>query len=181
MRLFLSNIGICTLSFQTLEFVPCRFKHWNAHLILSNIGIRDLSFQTLEFAPYPFKHWISHLILLNIGIRSLCFLYWTWDLILLDIAIRTFFLQRLEFAIYHYKYWNLEHILLNTEIRPSQLRLCHRSFPKLFSSRSLRCWRLFGRAEHQILPSVCLAIPAWTLPRYSYIDLDWLLLIVFSW
>ena len=48
---------------------------------------------------------------------------------------------------------------------PSQRRLCHSPFPKLFSSRSLCCWRLFGRTERQILPAVRLAIPTRHLPR----------------
>ena len=47
---------------------------------------------------------------------------------------------------------------------PSQRRLSHRPFPKLFSRRSLRCWRLFGRTERQILPAVHLAIPARLFP-----------------
>ena len=54
--LVLVNIGICTLSFQTLEFAHYLFKHWNSKFALTNIGIRTLSFQTLEVAPYPFKH-----------------------------------------------------------------------------------------------------------------------------
>ena len=37
---------------------------------------------------------------------------------------------------------------------PSQRRLCLRPFAKLFSSRSLRCWRLFGKTERQIIPTV---------------------------
>ena len=48
---------------------------------------------------------------------------------------------------------------------PSKRRVCHRPFPKLFSSRSLWCWRLFGRTERQILPAVHLAIPVRLLPR----------------
>ena len=47
----------------------------------------------------------------------------------------------------------------------SQRRLCHRLFPKHFSSRSLCCWRLYGRTEPQILPAVRLAIPKRHLPR----------------
>ena len=77
------NLRIRMLLFHTLEFtpyafkhwcfIPCRYKHWNSHLILLNIGIRILSFQTLEFAPYPFKDWIRTLYLSNIaaGILSL--------------------------------------------------------------------------------------------------------------
>ena len=45
--------------------------------------------------------------------------------------------------------------LLPSPLRsPSQRRLCLRPFPKLFSSRSLRCWRLFGKTERQIIPTV---------------------------
>ena len=50
----LSNIGIPALSFQTLEFRPYAFKHWNSGPIPFNIGIPALYFQTLEFRPYPF-------------------------------------------------------------------------------------------------------------------------------
>ena len=59
----LLNIGIPTLSFQTLEFLPYPFKHCNSYVIFLNVGILTLSFHTREFLPYPFKHLISHLIL----------------------------------------------------------------------------------------------------------------------
>ena len=58
------------------------------------------------------------------------------------------------------------------------------SFPKLFSSRSLRCWRLFGRTERQFFQQ-----QVWQFQRGffrdkcavdSNIDLDWLSLIFFS-
>ena len=38
-----------------------------------NVGIATLSFETLEFSPYPFKHWNFNRILLNVGIPTLSF------------------------------------------------------------------------------------------------------------
>ena len=69
----LFNIRIHVLSFQTLEFRPYPFEHWNSGLILSSTGYPALSFLTLEFWPYPFKHWNSGPILSNTGILALCF------------------------------------------------------------------------------------------------------------
>ena len=78
-----SNIGICTLSFKTLQFLPYPFKDFNSYLILLNIGIPSfiflnidiltLCFQTLEFVPYPLKRCNSYLILLKILIPTLSF------------------------------------------------------------------------------------------------------------
>ena len=56
-----------------LEFLPYPFKHWNSYPVLLNVGIATLSFETLEFSPYPFKHWNFNRILLNVGIPTLSF------------------------------------------------------------------------------------------------------------
>ena len=81
---FLSNIGIITFFFQTLELWPYLFSNPGIlmsylpnvgilTLFLSNIGIVTFFFQTLELSPFSSKHWKCHLILLNIGIVTLFF------------------------------------------------------------------------------------------------------------
>ena len=39
-------MGILILSFQTLEFWPFFYKHWNSDLILTNTGILALFLRT---------------------------------------------------------------------------------------------------------------------------------------
>ena len=56
------NIGILISSFETLEFLSCPSS--------AIIGIVALSFQTFEFWPYPYTHWNSYLILRNIEILT---------------------------------------------------------------------------------------------------------------
>ena len=69
----LFNIGLSTLSFQTLEFWSYPSKYWNSDLILPNIVFLVFSFQTLEFWSYPFKHWNVSPILPNIRVLFLSF------------------------------------------------------------------------------------------------------------
>ena len=52
----LFNIGVSTLSFKRIEFLPYPSKHWHSALILLKIIILALSFETLEFWSYPSKH-----------------------------------------------------------------------------------------------------------------------------
>ena len=54
-----------------MKFLPYRFRYWNSYLIFLNIGILTLSFETLDLLPYPFKHWNSCLFLSNINTSSL--------------------------------------------------------------------------------------------------------------
>ena len=103
------NIGILSISFETLEFWPFFlqtfellsnpstnwnfwpyfFTDWNFHLILPNIWILALFLKTLEFLSYP--------SIANIEILALSF-------------------QTMEFWPIIYAHWFLELILQNTGI-----------------------------------------------------------------
>ena len=96
-HLILSNIGILSFSFQTLEFWAYFYTHRFSYPILSNSGILALfvlalellsypcntvililSFQTLEFWPCPYKPWNYDLFFQkNIGLLTL--FLWTSD------------------------------------------------------------------------------------------------------
>ena len=70
-HLILSNIGILSFSFQTLEFWAYFYTHRFSYPILSNSGILALFVLALELLSYPCKHCNSDLILPNIGILAL--------------------------------------------------------------------------------------------------------------
>ena len=110
--LILAKVGICTLSFQTLnsyliletlEFWPYPLKLWNKHLFYSKQWNSQLFLTTIGIAPYPFKHSNLHIILSNIGIRTLSF-------------------QALDFAPYPSKHWNSHLILSNHGSRTSSFQ-----------------------------------------------------------
>ena len=70
----LSNIGIPALSFQTLEPLPCPFKHFNSGSIFISIGILSRFFLlTLDLRPCHFKHGDCGTIFIHIGIPVLSF------------------------------------------------------------------------------------------------------------
>ena len=89
LALFFINTGILAISFQTLEFWPFFYKHWNSYLIHSQIGISDPTFYTLLF----------DLILRNIGILALFLqtLEFLSDPSIANIEILAFSFQTREF------------------------------------------------------------------------------------
>ena len=101
-----TNIGILTISFQTLEFWPFFFyKHWNSYLIHPQIGISGPIFYSLEFSPHPSEHLNSGPILTNTGILMLSFHCKQWNFFI-NTGILTLFFQTLEFLYFPSKHWN---------------------------------------------------------------------------
>ena len=105
--IFLRFLSLISL-FQTLEFLPYFYKHWNSYLILR--------LETLEFWRYLYTHWNSYFILSNVGILAL-FLQtveissypsknWSSGPILMRIGFLICPFETLGFWLYFYKHWN---------------------------------------------------------------------------
>ena len=72
-------------SFQTSEFWPYFYKHWNSCVILW--------LQTLAFWPSLYAHWNSYLILPNVGILAIFYKQWNSCPIFTNIAIVILFIH----------------------------------------------------------------------------------------
>ena len=117
--------GIIILSFQTLEFLPCFYKHWNSVLILPNFEVLLLFLYTLQFWPYlqwglEFWSYPSHW---NCGPVFITLVFWyyaykQWDIGPISISIGIIILssQKVEFWSCFYTHWNSNLILPNTAI-----------------------------------------------------------------
>ena len=111
--IFLRFLSLISL-FQTLEFLPYFYKHWNSYLILR--------LETSEFWRYLYTHWNSYFILSNVGILAL-FLQtmeissypsknWSSGPILMRIGFLICPFETLGFWLYFYKHWNYDLILM---------------------------------------------------------------------
>ena len=125
---FLSNpstadIEIHPLSFQTLEFWPYLYTHWNSYLIHLNVWILALFLYTLFFWCYPSKPFDSGSFSLSTGIMisplrilissfetlqfwPYLYTHWSSYLIDLNLGILALFLWTKEFSSYPSKHRN---------------------------------------------------------------------------